>query len=73
MIRTPREEDNEDYDNDEDGEFNPWDFFDLEAQIQNGLIMWMTNMKKHDKWQIWQKMTKNDKKWQKMTKDKQKS
>jgi len=39
MIRTPREEDNEDYDNDEDGEFNPWDFFDLEAQIQNGLIM----------------------------------
>ena len=39
MIRTPREEDNEDYDNDEDGEFNPLDFFDLEAQIQNGLIM----------------------------------
>ena len=38
MVRTPREEEEEnDYDQDEDG-FNPWSFFDLEAQIQNGIV-----------------------------------
>ena len=39
MVRTPREREQEedDYDQDVDG-YNPWAFFNLEAQIQNGLL-----------------------------------